>query len=160
RLLYTLQSLFCSRVCSFRAVRRALTGGRDQNHLAGDVVEHDDDRRADQERIRRAERIRWFVGKTLDEARHVVAEIAEEAGRHGRQLRRDRQRGTREQFSQALQRRIALRPEGRISEAATARLCTAVAHTPDEIRFQPDDRVAAAKFAPLYALKQKCAGLV
>ena len=64
--------------------------GRSDLNNKGDAVlqpvENGDQGRADQHRIRRVDNGRIGVGNGLDMADHVIAEIAEQAGRHWRQV--------------------------------------------------------------------------
>src|SRR5208283_4738050 len=89
-------------------------------------------------------------------AHHVVAEIAEDAGRHGRQVRTPGNGGLSDELAQRLQRRLAARFEDlggaqRVSIDRGARALDAENH----VRVEADHRVAAARGAAFDRLEQK-----
>jgi hypothetical protein len=61
---------------------------RDDGELVLDIVEHRDDRRAQEQAVGQAEDVRIGVGQPFHQPHHVVAHVAEQACRHRRQPRR------------------------------------------------------------------------
>ncbi len=72
-------------------------------------VEHHDQRRADQHRVGNADRVGIGRGQLLHQPHHVVAEIAEHAGRHRRQVVGQRDAAFGDQRAQRLERRLRAR---------------------------------------------------
>ena len=96
--------------------------------LALDAVDDEDDRGADHQRVGQAERVRVDVRQALDQAHHVVAEVAEQAGGHRRQLGRQGDAALGDQRAQAGERvgvdNVRRRLIGHYGETATLTLVT------------------------------------
>ena len=119
-------------------------------------VEHDDDGRAHQHRVGNADRIGIGRRQFLHQPHHVVAEIAEHAGRHRRQAVGQVDAAFRDQRAQRLERRLGAGREGvGLGARAAVDLGLRAVGAPDQIRLEPDDRIAAAHRAAFHRLQQK-----
>ena len=83
-------------------------GRADDRHLALHPVHDQHDRGTQHDRVGQAERVGVDVRQVLDEPHHVVAEVAEEAGRHRRQRGRQLDAALADQRAQARERAIGL----------------------------------------------------
>ena len=130
---------------------------RDDRDRILHCIEGDHQRRANEDRVRNADRIgRRRRERILHLPHHVVAEIAEDAGRHRRQRIRQRDAALGDQGAQRLQRRRGRRRERfriMLRRAVDLRLRAVAAK--DDVRLKPDDRIAAADLATLDRFKQK-----
>ncbi len=152
------QPLRCSRVRGprvetfFRPDRR-----HDQDFIAH-IVEDRGDRRAHQDRVGQIQRIGRWSGQSLDQAHHVVAEIAEQRDRHRGQPGRKRHARLVYQRAERLQRLAAMivRPEiRRCGTGVAVDFGFAVTTAPDQIGLKADDRITPARFTALDALEQE-----
>ncbi len=91
----------------------------------------------------------------LDLAHHVIAQIAEQAGRHGRQAGRQFHARGLDQSAQRIQRPGFLRHIGAARQGMMIDLGHIAAAAPDQIGFQADDGIAAARFPALHAFQQE-----
>ena len=107
---------------------------RDDGDLVPDRIEDDDDGRPDQDGIGKAERIGIRRGQLLHLAHHVVAEIAEYAGRHRRQAGRQVDPRFLDQAAQRRQRRLRRGSNSRPVRRAGSRLISARAPKARKIR--------------------------
>ena len=129
---------------------------RHDQDLVAHRVEDRDDRRPQQDRVGQAERIGRNIGQLFDEPHHVVAEIAEQPGRHRRQAGRQRHAAFADQCPQRRDRRRAVGCEGvGVRPRVAVDLGFAVQAAPDQIGLEPDDRIASARLAALDALEQE-----
>ena len=129
---------------------------RHHRHLIPDAVEDDDQRRAHQDAVGKAEPVRRLRREVFDQPHRVVAHIAENAGGHGRQLGRQgdgRLRQQRPERSKRGQRRGRERVRVRLGRAVDLGLGPVGA--PDEIRLAADDGIAAARGAPFHQLQKE-----
>ena len=99
-----------------------------------DRIEHHDDGRADQHRVGNADRVGVGLRQLLHQAHHVVAEIAEDAGRHRRQPVGQRDAAFGDQRAQRCQRRPRCRARRRRARCARVRLISACAVDERQIR--------------------------
>ena len=131
---------------------------RNDRDLVAHIVEDGGDRRPQEDRVGKLQRIGRRRSETLDGAHEVVTQIAEKADRHRRQMRRQGHLRRAEQQPQRLERprRFFCRLE-RIRRAARAAvdLGFAVAAAPDQIGLEADDGIASARLAALHALEQE-----
>ena len=135
------------------------TDRRDDGDLVPDRVEDDDDGRADHDGVGEAERVRVDVGQRLHLAHHVVAEIAEDAGRHGRQLMGQMDVRFRDDATQRLERRLGHRLEAvAVGGGIAVDLGLAAGGAEDQVRLDADDRIAAAHGAALDRFEQEAVG--
>ncbi len=129
---------------------------RDDRDGVLDRVEHHHDGGAHQHRVGNADRIGIGRRQFLHQPHHVVAEIAENACGHRRQELGKIDAALGDQAAQGLQRRL-----GAWHEAIAGRACAAVDlglavdGAPDEVRLEPDDRVASAHRAAFDRFQQK-----
>ena len=130
---------------------------RDHGDAVLHRVEHHDQRRADQDRVGNADRIGMAGGQLLHQPHHVVAEIAEHAGRHRRQAVGQRDAAFGDQRAQRLERRLAGRARSRRAWRCALRLISARApfDAPDQVGLEADDRIAAAHRAAFDRLEQE-----
>ena len=131
----------------FRAHRR--------DHRDGvlDRVEHDHDGRAQQHRVGDADRIGIGRRQFLHQPHHVVAEIAEDAGRHGRQRVGQLDPAFGDQRAQGRKRRLVAGREGAPRRAVD--LGAPADGAPDQVGLEPDDRIAPAHRAAFDRFQQK-----
>ena len=131
--------------------------GRDQRDLVAHRVEHHHHGRPDQDGVRHAERVRVRRRQALHQPHHVVAEIAEQPGRHRRQV----VARAADALSAMSARRLS---SGGPSSARTRsgrrqRLPVdrgdAVLAAPDQVGVEADHRVAAAHRAALDGFEQE-----
>jgi hypothetical protein len=128
----------------------------DDRDLVLQVVEDDHGGWPDHDRVRHADRARLCRAEPLHLPDHVVAEIAEEAGRHRRQPLVQLECRFGHEPAKAHQRRVGLGHETLGSADGTAiDLRLAVTNTPDEIRRHADHRVAATYRAALDRFQQE-----
>ena len=134
-------------------------GGPDRRHQGQRVahmVEDGDQRRADQHRLGDAEHVRVLLRQPLDLADHVVAEIAEQPRRDGRQPGRHRHAAGLDQGAQAVHRRRGLGREGmRGGQRVAVDLGPPVAAAPDQVGRHADGGESAARRAAFHALQQE-----
>ena len=129
---------------------------RHDRHLVARRVEHDHDGRADQQRLRHADRIGLGRREPLHPAHHVVAEIAEHARRHRRQARRQLDPRLVEKRPQRLQRIAwAGRESVGIDQGAAVDLGPIAGRAKDEVGVEADHRIAPALRAALDRLEQE-----
>ena len=97
-------------------------------------------------RVGQAERVRVGVRQALDQPDHVVAHVAEQAGRHQRQAVRQVDRGSRRSAGAGCPAPARRRARTRRGRSARARLISArvAAAAPDQVGLDAQDRVAAA----------------
>ena len=134
-------------------------GGRAQRHLAFHAVQHRHDRRADQHRVGRADRVGVHVGQVFDQPDHVVAEIAVKPRRAGRNALGHVDPAFADQRPQAVERGPVvglkrLRPQRPAVDAGAA-----VAAFPDQVGLHADHRIASALLAPGHAFQHEAVGL-
>ncbi len=121
-----------------------------------DRVENNDERRANQDGVGNADRIAARRRQILHQADHVVAEIAEHAGRHRRQRRRQRDAAFGDDVAQRGERRVARRHEsGRIGVRRAVDLRALAVDAEDEVGLEPDDRIAPAHRAAFDRFQKK-----
>ena len=121
------------------------------------AVEDRHQRRADQHGVGHAERVGIGRRQLLHQPHHVVAEIAEHAGRHRRGIFRQLDAAFGEQARAAIAaaaRRAARRPVGRSPALAVDRGLAALA-PPDQVGVEADHRIAAAHRAALDQFEQE-----
>ena len=118
---------------------------RDHRHLVLHAVEDHDQRRPHENAVGEAETVRLLVRQPLDQPHRVVAHVTENAGRHGRKLGRQRDRGFSEERAERGER-----GQGRGRKVFGVRLrrpidlgCRAIG-PPHQIGVAADDGVAAA----------------
>ncbi len=118
---------------------------RHQHHPILDIVEDRHHGRPDQHRVRDAELIRIGIRQALHQPDHVVAEIAEQPGRHRRQRRRQVDPAFGDQGAQRGERAVGAGLEAAQIMARLAIDLDPVAKAaPDQIGLHADRRVAAA----------------
>ena len=94
--------------------------------------------------------------QVLHQPHHVVTEIAEHAGGHRRQSRGQRDAAFGDDVAQRCERRIVGRHKSsRIGERRAVDLGALAVDAKDEIRLEPDDRIAAAHRAAFDQLQKK-----
>ena len=120
------------------------------------AVDDEDDRGAHHDRVGQAEGVGVDVRQALDEADHVVAEVAEEAGGHRRQAvgqldgaLGDEGAEARERVGRLVRPAVGVEAGGAVEAGARA------AALPEEVGLHADDRVAAADLAAGDALEQE-----
>ena len=119
-------------------------------------VEHHDDGRAHQHGVGNADRIRIGRRQFLHQPHHVVAEIAEHAGRHRRQAVGQCDAAFRDQRAQCLERRLGAGHEGiRLRARAPVDLGARAIGAPDQVGLDADDGMAAAHCAAFHRLQQE-----
>ena len=103
------------------------------------------------------ERVRVGLRQALHLAHHVVAEIAEEARRHRRQVVREGQGALGDQRAQALEGRTLVAARRRLARSAALRsiAATPVLAAPDEIGIEADHREAPAHGAAFDGFEQE-----
>ena len=119
--------------------------------LSSSAVEDADQGRPHHDRVGQADRIGVLVRQPLHVADHVVAQEAEQAGRHRRQAGRQLHLAFADQrcaASRAAGRRAARRRAASDAGAAVD-LGLALGAAPDHVRLEADDRIAAAHRAAL-----------
>ena len=134
----------------------ARTERRYDDHLVADRVEHHHDGRPDQDRVRHADGIGLGRGEPLHVTHHVVAQIAENAGRHRRQVGRHLDGGVGQEGPQRRQRRFraGLEPVG-IVRSRVVDLGAMAGAAPDGIGVEADHRIAAARGVALDGFEQE-----
>ena len=109
--------------------------------------------------VRQADRIRIGRRQLLHQPHHVVAEIAEQAGHHRRQLLGQRDAAFGDQRAQRGERRLG---QGAKASGFAARravdLGARAVGAPDDVGLEPDDRIAAAHRAAFDRLEQEAVG--
>ena len=132
-------------------------GRADHRHLALDAVDDQHHRRAEHQRVGQAERVGVDVRQPLDQPHHVVAEVAEEAGGHRRQLGRqvDPALGDQRARGSPAGRRRPRAPGVGVEARRTVEPRGGAAALPDQVGLHPHDRVAAAHLAAGDALEQE-----
>ena len=131
-------------------------GTDDRDEVAHGVEDHHH-ARAHQDGIRNAERVGVRRAQGLHGPDHVVTEIAEQAGGHGRKrvgLADSPDGALGDQRPQARERRCVLRRE--IGKSGVARdLCPAFAAAPGKVGVEADHRVAPANGAALDGFEEE-----
>ncbi len=130
---------------------------RDDGQLVAYRIEDDDDLRPDQHRIRQTERVGWLVRQVLNQPHRVVAQIAEHAGRRGRQIGRHGDAAFRKHGADGGQCRLLCRLERRKRRRPADFRVVAVGPE-DQVRVQADHRIAAAYRAALHRFQQEGIG--
>ena len=111
--------------------------------------------------VGRAHRIGLVAGKLLDEPHRVVAQIAEHARRHGRQMLGDVELGGVEQLAQRLERAgLAGLECVRVLERALVDLGHVAVRAPEHVGIEADDRIAAAHGAAFDGFEKEGVGPV
>ncbi len=119
-------------------------------------VENHDDRRTDQHGIGNANRVGVRRCQFLHTAHNVVAEIAKYAGRHWRQTIWQLDPALRYQRAQSLQWRLGASDECiGVGAGRAIDLGLRAVRAPDQIRLDPDDRIAATHGTALHRLEQE-----
>ena len=131
-------------------------GRRNDSYFALHPIQNSNHRRAQQDRIRHAQRGGVHIWQMLDEPDHVIAQIAEKPRRRGRQVLWHLDPAFRDQRAQRVQRisvqrleRVSVYLGGAVDAAAFA------VTSPDQIGFHPDNRIAPAHFAAGDAFQHK-----
>ena len=139
-----------------RIAARFRINGRDQRHLVLHGIEDDHHGRTHQDGIRHTELVGRHIGQLLDKPHVVIAEIAEHARGHGRQVWRRLDARALQKGAQRCECRRGLRLE-RVAARARALidLRTIPEGAPDRIGFEADDRVAAADLTSLDGFEKK-----
>ena len=138
---------------------RACRGDDGQLVLHG--VENDHDAGAHEKGVGRAHRIGLDVRKLLDQPHGVVAQIAEHARRHGRQVLGDVELGGVEQFAQRLERAGLAGLEGvRVLEWALVDFGHVAVRAPQHVGIEADNRIAAAHGAAFDGFEEEGVGPV
>ena len=120
------------------------------------AVKHHHDRRADHHRLGHADRIGLGGRQTLHVAHHVIAEVAENAGRHRRQAGGKVDFGLRQQRAQRLERLAGAGGEGvPIGQRAAIDLRLPARRAPHHVRVEPDHRIASALGASFHRFEQE-----
>ena len=92
----------------------------------------------------------------LHQPHHVVAEIAEQAGRHRRQLFGQRDAAFGDQRAQRVERRLGAGREAvRLGARRAVDLGARAVRAPDQVGLEPDDRIAAAHRAAFDRFEQE-----
>ncbi len=149
-----LQPLLRPLIGMARTDARHVPDRRDDMDLVAHGVEHHHQRRPRQDRVGDAGAGLLRLGQALHQAHHVVAEIAEHAGRHRRQALGLRNGTLFEQGAQALESRARIVEEA-LAQSRAAERGLAVMAAPDQVRLQPDHRIAAAHGAALDRFEQE-----
>jgi len=141
-----------------RRQRRGPHSGRQQN-LLGDAVEHRHHGGADHHRIWQAHGVRVDLGQALDEPHHIVAQGAEDAGRHGRQARGQIKPRSSHKVAQGVQGAARLGREPPARDVFTfGDLGDIPPAAPDQVGIQGDHRVPAPPGAALDAFEKEGVG--
>ena len=131
-------------------------GRADHGDLALHPVDDQHHRGAQHDRVGQAERVGVDVRQALDQPDHVVAEVAEEAGGHRRQLRRQLDPALGDQRAQARERVGGLvLPAVGVEAGGAVEPRRGAAALPDQVGLHAHDRVAAAHLAAGDALEQE-----
>ena len=140
--------------------RHAFLGPHRRHHRdhVAHRIEHHDDRRPHQHRVRNADRVGIGRGQLLDQPHHVVAEIAEDAGCHWRQRVGQRNLAFGNERAQRLQRWLVAGRERAVAARRAIDLGAALDRAPDEVRLEPDDRIAPTRRAAFDRFQQKAHG--
>lgn len=153
------QPLSGSRIGSLRADPWGWTHRGYDAKLVLHAVEDHDQRGPHENAVGQAEVVGLAVGQVLDQPHRIVAHIAENAGRHGRQRLGQCDLGFGQQRAQALKRRLRGRRERiPVGLGAAVDFGLVALRPPNHIRFAADDRVAAAIGTALDGLEQKAVG--
>ena len=134
-------------------------GGRDQHDLVPHGVENGDEGGTGQDGVRQVQRVGIGRSQRLQQPDHVIAEHAEQARGHGRQvIRQVKPRGG-DQGAQGLQCRCRVGREPAGGECrAPGTVGPTVAAAPDHVRIAGDDRIAAVDGPALDGFQQKGIG--
>ena len=135
----------------------AIFNAADQQDLLIDVIEHDHDTRHDQQGLGHVQHVRLGDLHRLDILDHVITDIAERAGRHGRQGLVSRGAGVAHKRLQCGDG-VAILRFGIRERGIAGDLCRAIQDAEPAVRFQPDKGIAAQTFAARNGLEQKAAG--
>ena len=134
-------------------------GGRDQDDLLPDGIEDGDQGRTGEHGVRQIQRIRIGLAQRLEQAHHVIAEDAEQTGGHGRQVLRQVELRRGDQGAQGLKRGQGLGDETPLDHRRATRQFRRVRPaTPDHVRVQRQDRIAALHGAAFDGFQQTGVG--
>jgi len=129
---------------------------RNDGDRVRDGIEHDNDSGAHQHGVGNADRIGIGLRQFLHQPHHVVAEISEDAGSHGRQHVGQFDPTFRDERTQSRQGGFVARGKAIRLVANRAIDLRAPSHgPPDEIGVEPDDGIAPAHRAALDRFQQK-----
>ena len=141
-----------------RTGRQAGVGpsGRHDRDVALHTVEHRHHRRAQHQRVGQAKRIGIHIRQVLDQADHVVAQIAVQAGTGGGQVIGEVDLAGGDQGAQVFQRAAVFILEGGAVIAGLPVDAALFAMAlPDEVGLHADDRVASAHFAACHRFQHE-----
>ena len=117
-------------------------------HIPLDPIQHRHDRGPQHQRIRQTQRIGIHIRQMLDQADHVIAQIAEQPRAGGRQVIGQVDPAGSDQRAQIVQRIAVLRLERLDIEPGLPVDAACLPMTlPDHIGFHPDDRIPSAHLA-------------
>ena len=130
--------------------------GGDDGHLVLHRIEDHHHRRADQQGIGNADRVGIGLGELFDQADGVIAHIAEDPERHGRQRWRQVDRRLLKEIPQCLERAALARLERlRIARRRPVDLCLIAIGAPDQVGREADDRIAPAHRSALDGFQEE-----
>ena len=139
--------------------RRNVTGRIDrcdQSQLVVHVVENSEQGRAHHDAFGHADGVAVLHRQRLHLPNHVVAQVANQAAGHRRQMRRDLQLGFRDQRAQALQRRPGFGEESMgCGQSVPVDRRASILAAPDQVRLHADDRVTAPGRSAFHAFQQE-----